>query len=145
MSKMDFMEHSSTFAGATPEQVFAEFTSDDFLRAFSAEVGVASGELSHSNDGGVESADMPWTFPTDRPGIPSLARKLLPSEVALDWHQEWGPVAANSIPGSMKVDLHGTPSALVTAQASLLQQGTCFSAGCHTAVHGSDVNSHLRY
>jgi predicted CXXCH cytochrome family protein len=26
-----------------------------------------------------------------------------------------------------------------------LQQGTCFSAGCHTAVHGSDVNSHLRY
>jgi predicted CXXCH cytochrome family protein len=28
---------------------------------------------------------------------------------------------------------------------SLLQQGTCFSAGCHTAVHGSDVNSHLRY
>ncbi len=26
-----------------------------------------------------------------------------------------------------------------------LKQGTCFSAGCHTAVHGSDVNSHLRY
>lgn len=26
-----------------------------------------------------------------------------------------------------------------------LRQGTCFSAGCHDAVHGSDVNSHLRY
>lgn len=26
-----------------------------------------------------------------------------------------------------------------------LKQGACFSAGCHTAVHGSDVNSHLRY
>lgn len=26
-----------------------------------------------------------------------------------------------------------------------LRQGSCFSAGCHTAVHGSDVNSHLRY
>jgi predicted CXXCH cytochrome family protein len=26
-----------------------------------------------------------------------------------------------------------------------LKQGTCYSAGCHTAVHGSDVNSHLRY
>src|ERR1043166_854908 len=26
-----------------------------------------------------------------------------------------------------------------------LRQGTCFSAGCHTAIHGSDVNSHLRY
>lgn len=27
----------------------------------------------------------------------------------------------------------------------LLRQGNCYSAGCHTAVHGSDVNSHLRY
>lgn len=29
--------------------------------------------------------------------------------------------------------------------SSFLGRGTCFSAGCHTAVHGSDVNSHLRY
>lgn len=29
--------------------------------------------------------------------------------------------------------------------SEFLKQGTCFSAGCHTAVHGSDVNSHLRY
>ncbi|MEY2529392.1 MAG: hypothetical protein QOJ05_1482 [Verrucomicrobiota bacterium] len=26
-----------------------------------------------------------------------------------------------------------------------LQQGTCWSAGCHEAVHGSQVNGHLRY
>jgi DmsE family decaheme c-type cytochrome len=26
-----------------------------------------------------------------------------------------------------------------------LIQGTCFSAGCHTAVHGSNINPHLRY
>lgn len=26
-----------------------------------------------------------------------------------------------------------------------LARGTCYSAGCHTAVHGSDINSHLRY
>jgi predicted CXXCH cytochrome family protein len=31
------------------------------------------------------------------------------------------------------------------AATEFLKQGTCFSAGCHTAVHGSDVNSHLRY
>ena len=31
------------------------------------------------------------------------------------------------------------------AVTEFLKQGTCFSAGCHTAVHGSDVNSHLRY
>ena len=26
-----------------------------------------------------------------------------------------------------------------------LQQGTCWSAGCHEAVHGSNVNAHFRY
>jgi len=26
-----------------------------------------------------------------------------------------------------------------------LMQGTCWSAGCHTAVHGSNINPHLRY
>jgi hypothetical protein len=26
-----------------------------------------------------------------------------------------------------------------------LMEGTCWSAGCHTAVHGSDINPHLRY
>jgi DmsE family decaheme c-type cytochrome len=29
--------------------------------------------------------------------------------------------------------------------AGVLKQGTCFSAGCHTAVHGSDINTHFRY
>jgi len=29
--------------------------------------------------------------------------------------------------------------------ASFLQMGTCWSAGCHTAVHGSDVDRRLRY
>jgi hypothetical protein len=29
--------------------------------------------------------------------------------------------------------------------SSRLAQGSCFSAGCHTAVHGSNINPHLRY
>ncbi len=28
---------------------------------------------------------------------------------------------------------------------TFLLRGTCWSAGCHPAVHGSDINSHLRY
>ncbi len=28
---------------------------------------------------------------------------------------------------------------------SRIPRGGCFSAGCHTAIHGSDVNPHLRY
>ena len=32
-----------------------------------------------------------------------------------------------------------------TDHSGFLMQGVCWSAGCHTAVHGSDINSHLRY
>lgn len=28
---------------------------------------------------------------------------------------------------------------------NFLTQGVCWSAGCHTAIHGSDINAHLRY
>ncbi len=31
------------------------------------------------------------------------------------------------------------------SHTSNLAQGTCWSAGCHTAVHGSDINPHMRY
>lgn len=37
------------------------------------------------------------------------------------------------------------PHAGFAAGTDFLARGTCFSAGCHTAVHGSDINSHLRY
>jgi predicted CXXCH cytochrome family protein len=32
-----------------------------------------------------------------------------------------------------------------TNHTNFLTQGTCWSAGCHTAMHGSNVNPHLRY
>lgn len=32
-----------------------------------------------------------------------------------------------------------------TAHSSRIPQGTCFSARCHTAVHGSNFDDHLRY
>ena len=32
-----------------------------------------------------------------------------------------------------------------SSHAGRLPQGTCFSAGCHTAVHGSNFDDHLRY
>ena len=117
------MEHTATFPGVAPDQVFVEFTSSDFLLEFAAEVGVVSGELVTGEKAGVVTADMPWSFPTDREGIPSLARKLLPETVRLDWHQEWGPADRRPIPGSIKVVLHGTPSATVTSTSHLVEQG----------------------
>jgi hypothetical protein len=117
------MEHTSTFLGIAPEAVLAEFVDPDFLLAFSTEVGVTSGELDLGSAEGVESAAMPWRFPTDRPGIPSLARKFLPEEVQLDWSQQWGPVSSPPIPGTIRVALYGSPSADVDAKADLMSKG----------------------
>jgi predicted CXXCH cytochrome family protein len=51
-------------------------------------------------------------------------------------------VAAAGSPGTVFI---GKMPHAGFAPTEFLQRGTCFSAGCHTAVHGSDVNSHLRY
>lgn len=37
------------------------------------------------------------------------------------------------------------PAVGKVAHASRIPQGTCFSARCHTAVHGSNFDEHLRY
>jgi len=51
-------------------------------------------------------------------------------------------VASQTQPNSTFI---GTMPHAGFSPTEFLKQGTCFSAGCHTAVHGSDVNSHLRY
>jgi predicted CXXCH cytochrome family protein len=51
-------------------------------------------------------------------------------------------VASPALPGVVVI---GKMPHAGFAPTDFLRQGTCFSAGCHTAVHGSDVNSHLRY
>lgn len=45
------------------------------------------------------------------------------------------------------LEVAGTGQIVVGGEdhASRLQRGTCWSAGCHEAVHGSNANSHLRY
>ena len=117
------MEHNALFIGTTPEIVFNEFTSADFMRAFSEEVGVFIGDIESGDTDGVLSAMLPWNFPTNRPGIPSLAQKMLPAEVNLDWQQRWGPMQDPPIPGSMTVLLHGKPSATVEASATREARG----------------------
>ncbi|HMO65003.1 MAG TPA: cytochrome c3 family protein, partial [Verrucomicrobiota bacterium] len=44
--------------------------------------------------------------------------------------------------------VQGGPGAIIigrTDHTSFLRQGTCWSAGCHTAVHGSNFNPKLLY
>ena len=63
---------------------------------------------------------MMWSFDTDRPGIPAVARKLLPGDVRLRWSQWWGPLASDRATGRLEVVLMGTPSATSTGQCELL-------------------------
>ena len=53
-----------------------------------------------------------------------------------------GQVASPSVPGATFI---GKMPHAGFGPTEFLKQGTCWSAGCHTAVHGSDINSHLRY
>jgi len=37
------------------------------------------------------------------------------------------------------------PSIGDSGHSGRLTEGTCFSGGCHTAIHGSNFDDHLRY
>ncbi len=120
------MEH--TFELSIPaEAVLADLISEDFLQAFSAEVGVEVGSLTCSGlpegDGEQARAEMEWSFSTEKSGIPQLARTLLPGQVALTWAQGWGPLAGDAATGTLEVNLHGRPSAVSTGTARLQQAG----------------------
>jgi hypothetical protein len=118
------MDHTTDLRQVPIETVHREFVSEDFLRAFATEVGVVVEGIDLQEKDGLTIARMPWSFPTDRPGIPTLARKLLPGEVRLDWQQQWGSVAQGRADGSVQVELHGTPSAQVRGTSSLRTDGT---------------------
>lgn len=113
------MEHTADLRQVPIETVHREFVSEDFLRAFATEVGVVVEHIDLEERDGLTIARMPWSFPTDRPGIPTLARKLLPGEVRLDWQQQWGAVAQGRADGSVNVELHGKPGAQVVGTAAL--------------------------
>jgi hypothetical protein len=113
------MEHRAVIESTTVEAVQQLLSQHAFLEAFAAEVGVASGDIDVTDQGDKVEATMPWSFRTDRAGIPSLAQKFLPKEVHLDWWQEWNPDGT----GAIKVNLDGTPAATCTGQASLHQDG----------------------
>jgi hypothetical protein len=114
------MDHVTELSGVPLEQVHQEFVSEDFLRDFATEVGVVVETIELREQDGLSIARMPWTFPTDRPGIPTLARKLLPDEVQLDWVQQWRAPNGDRATGSVQVQLHGTPSAEVNGSTALV-------------------------
>ncbi len=108
--------------------VLADLTSADFLEAFSTEVGVEVGALTCTDaaqdDSGQARASMEWSFPTDRPGIPDLARTLLPDRVELTWAQTWTAADAESAAGTLEVHLIGRPTAVSTGTSRLESTAT---------------------
>ena len=113
------MDHVSNLA-LPASTTWAELTGESFLRAFAAEVGVDVRELTCAADGDHAVASMDWTFETDRPGIPELAKRFLPADVHLRWNQSWGPLAGDRAAGRLEVLLLGRPSATSTGQCELL-------------------------
>ena len=131
------MRHQTEFTGLTLHQVRDEFCSEDFLVAFATEVGVEVETVALRHEEHRTLADMPWSFPTDREGIPSLARKFLPKEVRLDWRQEWGPAVGDVAEGRIHVELHGSPSASITGDAHLRASGDSVVYTVNTAIKTS--------
>ena len=72
----------------------------------------------------------------------SINRKMLAqrdSNLCLKCHSQ-ASTAPSGFGGAVNIGRTGS-----FAHNTRLRQGTCFSAGCHTAIHGSNVNPHLRY
>jgi hypothetical protein len=113
------MDHVSNLP-IPPAAAWAELTSEPFLRAFAEEVGVDVHDLTCTQDGGRESATMEWSFETDRPGIPELAKRFLPDDVHLTWSQWWDPLDSDAASGQIHVVLKGRPSATSTGVCQLV-------------------------
>lgn len=109
------MEHNATLMGTTVEFLRLLLVTEQFQHDFAQEVGVDMERLSVQPD----RVEMAWQFSTQKDGIPSLAKKLLPPTVNLTWDQEWTSQTA----GGLLVRLTGTPSAKCTGEAQLLQAG----------------------
>lgn len=62
--------------------------------------------------------------------------------LCLKCHGELGAAGNVYIGGSSG---HTAPSSSTPVHNTRLAQGTCWSAGCHTAMHGSDLSPALRY
>lgn len=117
------MEHVANLT-LPATRTWSELTSEPFLLDFAHEVGVDVHDLQCTTDGPRALASMDWTFETDRPGIPALARKFLPTDVRLRWSQEWSPLTDGSATGRLDVELHGRPSATSTGDCLLVADGS---------------------
>jgi len=69
----------------------------------------------------------------------SINQKLLierDANLCLKCHAQSAPLGAGNV---RKIFIGASD------HSSRLSQGPCFSAGCHTGIHGSNINAHLRY
>lgn len=113
------MEHVSNLTIPAP-QTWQELTGEPFLRDFATEVGVEVHDLMCQEQDGRAVASMDWSFETDRPGIPELAKRFLPRDVRLRWSQSWAPFDGGAAAGRLDVELSGRPSATSRGESRLI-------------------------
>jgi len=112
---MDHVMRVSLPAAAT----WSHLTSEPFLRMFSEEVGVELHSIALQEQQGQALATMDWSFLVDRPGMPEVARRMLPASVRMRWSQSWGPLSGDRAAGQLDVALLGRPSASSRGQCTL--------------------------
>lgn len=138
------MRHLSTLS-LEPAAILADLTSEEFLREFSAEVGVTLGRVALSTEGDQQRAVLEWTFSTDRTGIPEMARRFLPDEVRITWDQSWGPLVDGAANGALNVVLKGRPAATVTGSSQLYAGGSGGAAGSSTLTTETRTDADLPF
>lgn len=128
------MEHRAVIESTTVASLQELLSQHAFLEAFAKEVGVTPGPIEVTDGTDTVEASMPWSFRTDKAGIPSLAQKFLPKEVHLVWEQQWSAGGT----GAITVELDGKPAATCTGKASLRQDGDNveYLVDTETTTHG---------
>lgn len=126
------MEHRHEVFPATTSAVFAALTDADYLRAFSAELGVELTDLTLGTSGPWRQATMSWLLSTGELAVPSPVRPFLSDPIALTWRQGWrlNPAftAEHSIghpthQGELEVVLEGKPGASTEGFSELRPDG----------------------
>ncbi len=126
------MEHRHVISPATTPAVFAALTSADYLRAFSAALGVELGDLTLGTSGPWHQATMSWLLPTGELAIPAPVRPFLSDPVTLTWRQDWRTTQAFTTAnatghpthqGQLEVVLQGRPGASTEGFVELRPDG----------------------
>lgn len=116
------MRHELLIARRQVESVVPVLFDERFIAAYAERIGVEVDSLATEQLPAAQSLSMNWSFSTNQPGIPALAKQFLPERVELVWRQQWQDPQGGDAVGEIGVQLIGRPSSESTGAALLHQE-----------------------